>query len=75
MSCDNDIPTRGRSTEKKALLVGIGYHNGVGQDEERLGPIPTSVPNVKKFAAFLEGTYSLPSLAPPLSLTQTLHVF
>ncbi|KAF9652770.1 peptidase C14 [Thelephora ganbajun] len=50
----DSIPTRGRSTEKKALLIGISYHKGSGRPGEKLEPIPTSIPNVTKFAAFLK---------------------
>jgi len=55
---------RGPAVKKKALLVGIGYnyHKGSGKWD----PIPTSIPNVKKLAAFLRGERSLPSTTPSL---------
>lgn len=52
--------TRGRSTTKKALLVGISYANQTDENGQKLDPIPTSIPNVKKFKAFLQGELSLP---------------
>jgi hypothetical protein len=40
----------------KALLVGISYH----KEEKGRDPIPTSIPNAIKFAAFLRGERALP---------------
>lgn len=51
------IPARGPAIEKKALLVGIGYNSTKGSG--KWDPIPTSIPNVKKLAAFLRGERSL----------------
>lgn len=50
-----NIPTRGRSPTKKALLIGISYYKARGSWE----PIPTSIPNVKQFATFLKGGHSI----------------
>lgn len=44
---------RGRSSTKKALLVGICYDNQTEGSEE-FEPIPTSIPNVRKFKQFLQ---------------------
>ncbi|KAF9787770.1 caspase domain-containing protein [Thelephora terrestris] len=55
MTVEYSATTRGRSTKKKALLVGIGYPNGVeGNGQAVLDPIPTSIPNVKKFKEFIQ---------------------
>jgi hypothetical protein len=69
MSNDRDIPTRGRSTTKKALLIGIAYRAGTGRQGQTLEYIPTSVPNVRAFEKFLRGGHSLSS--PIISLTYT----
>jgi hypothetical protein len=56
MTVEYSATTRGRSTKMKALLVGIGYPNGVeGNGQAVLDPIPTSIPNVKKFKEFIQG--------------------
>jgi len=55
------IPTRRRSTTKKALLVGIAHGAETGRRGQRLGYIPTSVPNVRAFETFLRGRHSLSS--------------
>ena len=57
----SSIPTRPRSTTKKALLVGIAYNTGIGRQGQKLEYIPTSVPNVRAFEAFLRGRHSLSS--------------
>lgn len=51
---DEGLPARGRSTTKKALLVGISYDNRKGRNGETLEHIPTSIPNVRNFKKFLE---------------------
>ena len=48
------IPTRNRLPTKKALLVGISYHKTDGEN-----PLSTSISNVKQFATFLKGGYSI----------------
>ena len=49
----------GRSPTKKALLVGISYHNETESCcQDPLGPIPTSIPTVKRLEAFLQGWFS-----------------
>ena len=53
-----DLPRRGRPATRKALLIGIGYRNSEGESVQEWGPIPTSIPNVKKFKTFLEGILS-----------------
>ena len=45
-----------RSPIKKALLVGISYRNETESCcQDPLGPIPTSIPTVKRLEAFLQG--------------------
>jgi hypothetical protein len=51
-----NIPASARSSTKKALLIGISYHKG----EKGRDHIPTSIPNARKFAAFLRGEHTLP---------------
>jgi hypothetical protein len=58
------IPASARSSTKKALLIGIGYHKREGESDF----IPTSTPNVKQLATFLRGERYLP---PRLPLTHT----
>ena len=49
----------GRSPTKKALLVGISYHSETESCcQDPLGPIPTSIPTVKRLEAFLQGWFS-----------------
>ena len=63
MSVSYSARTRRRSITKKALLVGISYHDiaeGLGSGEE-WGSIPTSIPNVKKFKQFIRGELHLPA--------------
>jgi len=55
----NSRHTRGPSTKKKALLVGIRYDCNEGAEE--WGLIPTSFANVKRFAAFLKSECFLSS--------------
>ena len=62
------ILPRGRSTTKKALLIGIAYGAGIGRRGQRLDYIPTSVPNVRAFETFLRGRHSL-----SLSVLSHLH--
>jgi serine/threonine protein kinase len=61
---------------KKALLIGISYHKG----EKGCDPIPTSIPNAKKFATFLRGKRSLPPsilsrLRGPSAFSRALWVY
>lgn len=46
-----DTPSQGRSAVKKALLIGIGYRKPGGEWDS----VATSIPNVTKFAKFLQG--------------------
>jgi len=56
---------------KKALLIGISYdHKKVGMV---WGTIPTSIPNVRRIAAFLRGERSLPSTIPSYSCDSLIH--
>ena len=59
---------RRRSATKKALLVGISYRNGTEGNGYEWGPIPTSIPNVKKFKKFIKGEFP-----PPAHNTRSSH--
>ena len=54
------LPECDRSGTKEALLVGIGYREASGWE-----PIPSSIPNVRKFETFLRGERPILSLALP----------
>jgi hypothetical protein len=56
MNVNYNLPAPERSSTMKALLVGISYH----KEEKGRDPIPTSIPNAIKFAAFLRGERALP---------------